>query len=73
MLKNEIFKKFLANAELQEFVDLDKNKLMNLDLSGFNENKLLEVIKNTILFTDNPEDIDSTARRINQYFKNQQL
>ena len=73
MTKNEIFRKFLKNPELQEAVGMDEDKLMELDLSGIHENKLLEIIKQTILFTEREGDVDATGRRINQYFKSTQL
>jgi hypothetical protein len=69
MNRNEIFKKFLNNPELRKKVSLNEKQLGKLDLFSNTENKLLEVIKTTILHTENGDTIDLSARRINQFFK----
>lgn len=69
MLKNDIFKKFLQNPELKEKTGLTDKQIEKIDLFSYTEDKVLEVIKTAILHSENGDDVDLTARKVNQLFK----
>ncbi|MEX1013569.1 MAG: hypothetical protein WDZ80_00215 [Candidatus Paceibacterota bacterium] len=69
MNQNQIFKKFLQNPVLKEKLSMSKSQIDKLDLFAITEDKLLEVIKTVILYTENGDSIDLSSRRINQLFK----
>jgi hypothetical protein len=70
MTKNEIFRKFLQNEELRKLLDMSDVKIDKLDLYTKSNNKLLEVIRTVVLHTEDENSVDSSARKINQHFKN---
>jgi len=69
MNKNEIFTKFLKNPLINEKVDLTEEQLNSLNLYSISSNRLIDVIKTTILNLDGDQSIDVVARKINQSFK----
>lgn len=69
MNENRIFQTFLKNQELREAVDIQEKHLDKMDISTYNENILIDVIKTAILFTKNENDIDGASRKINRLFK----
>lgn len=69
MNKNEIFTKFLQNPMIKEKVDLSEDQLKSLTLYSDSSNRLIDVIKTTIVNLDSDLSIDVVARKINQSFK----
>lgn len=69
MNKNEIFTKFLQNPMIKEKVDLSEDQLKSLTLYSDTSNRLIDVIKTTIVNLDSDLSIDVVARKINQSFK----
>jgi len=69
MNKNEIFRKFMQNPLIKEKVDLTDKQLMSIDLFNETPNRLIDVIKTTILHLESDQSIDLVARKINQSFK----
>lgn len=69
MNKNEVFQKFLQNPLLREKTGLSENKLKSMNLSSPSSDRLIDVIKSTILHLEDSESIDTVARKINQSFK----
>jgi hypothetical protein len=68
MNKNEVFRNFLKNPIIKEKMNLDY-KLNSLDLYSPSPNRLIDVIKTTILNLDDEQDKDTVARKINLSFK----
>ncbi|MBN2746818.1 MAG: hypothetical protein JXR34_08835 [Bacteroidales bacterium] len=54
---------------MREYVDIPTNQLENIHMYMNISNRLVEVIKTTILNLDEDTPIDLVARRINQSFK----
>lgn len=73
MNKNEIFRKFLQNPLILEKVDLTKKQLESLDLYTNSPNRLIDVIKTTVLHLDSDQTTDVVARKINQSFKRETI
>ena len=73
MNKNEVFRKFIQNPLLQEKVEINENRLKTMDLSTTCSDRLIDVIKTTILNLDDTDSIDLVARKINQSFKREVL
>lgn len=73
MNKNDVFRKFIQNPILKEKVDLSDTKLKSMDLSTPCSDRLIDVIKTTILNLDDPESVDLVARKINQSFKRETI
>jgi len=69
MNKNEIFRKFMQNPLIKEKVDLTDKQLMSIDLFNETPNRLIDVIKTTILHLESDQSVDLVARKINQSFK----
>lgn len=69
MNKNEIFTKFLQNPLIREKVDLTEKQLQSINLYSNSPNRLIDVIKTTILHLDSDQSTDVVARKINQSFK----
>jgi hypothetical protein len=69
MIKNEIFTKFLQNPLLKEKVKMTDKQLNSLNLYSDSPNRLIDVIKTTILNLDCDQSTDAIARKINQSFK----
>lgn len=69
MIKNEIFTKFLQNPLLKEKVKMTDKQLNSLNLYSDSPNRLIDVIKTTILNLDCDQSTDAVARKINQSFK----
>ena len=69
MIKNEIFTKFLQNPLLKEKVKMTDKQLNSLSLYSDSPNRLIDVIKTTILNLDCDQSTDAVARKINQSFK----
>lgn len=67
MNKNEIFTKFLQNPLMKEKVDLSESQLNSLNLYSETSNRLIDVIKTTIINLEEGETI--VARKIQQSFK----
>lgn len=70
MNKNEIFRKFLQNEDLRKILNMSEMEVEKLDLYSKTNSKLLETIRTAILHTEDENSIDSSARKINQHFKN---
>jgi hypothetical protein len=73
MNKNEIFTKFLQNPLIKEKVDLTDKQLKSINLYSNSPNRLVDVIKTTILHLDSDQSIDVVARKINQSFKRETI
>jgi hypothetical protein len=73
MNKNEIFTKFLQNPLIKEKVDLTDKQLKSINLYSNSSNRLIDVIKTTILHLDSDQSIDVVARKINQSFKRETI
>jgi len=73
MNKNEIFTKFLQNPLIREKVDLTEKQLHSINLYSNSPNRLIDVIKTTILHLDSDQSIDVVARKINQSFKRETI
>lgn len=73
MNKNEIFTKFLQNPLIKEKVDLTDKQLKSINLYSNSPNRLVDVIKTTILHLDGDQSIDVVARKINQSFKRETI
>jgi len=69
MTQNDRFKKFLQNPEIREQLIMTDSQIDELSLFSETGDKLLEVIKATILGTEGADSIDSCARKINQFLK----
>lgn len=69
MNRNEIFKKFLLNPQLKEQIDLNEKQIASMTLYTDTSNKLIEVIKTTIMHLEDTQSIDTVARKVNQFFK----
>jgi hypothetical protein len=70
MTKNDVFKRFLKNPDVREQLEMTDAQVNKLDLYQPTGDKLLEVIKTAILGTEGTDSIDFSARRINQFLKN---
>lgn len=73
MNRNEIFRKFLQNPLIREKVDLTEKQLNTIDLHSNTNNRLIDVIKTTILHLDSELSTDIVARKINQSFKRETI
>ena len=73
MNKNEVFRKFIQNPLLKEKVELKENQLKSMDLNTPCSNRLIDVIKTTIINLDDTESVDLVARKINQSFKRETI
>ena len=73
MYKNEIFRKFLQNPLIKEQLEMNDHQLQSLDLHSPSPNRLIDVIKTTILHLDGDLSIDVVARKINQSFKRERI
>lgn len=69
MNKNEVFRNFLKNPAIKGKVNLPDYKIKSLDLYSPSPNRLIDVIKTTILNLDDEKDKDTVARKINLSFK----
>jgi len=69
MNKNEIFRKFMENPQIRDKVDLSESQLKKIDLYTESPNRLIDVIKTTIINLESDQSIDIIARKINQSFK----
>lgn len=69
MNKNEIFRKFLQNPAIKEKVGLTNSQLKSIDLYSNSSNRLIDVIKTTVLNLEEGQSVDMVARKINQSFK----
>lgn len=73
MNKNEIFKKFLQNPLIKEKVDLTEEQICSINLYSNSPNRLIDVIKTTVLNLEDDQSIDVVARKINQSFKRETI
>lgn len=73
MNKNEIFTKFLQNPLIKEKIDLTDKQLKSINLYSNSPNRLIDVIKTTILHLDSDLSTDVVARKINQSFKRETI
>lgn len=73
MNKNEIFRKFLENPLINEYVDLTEEQIHSIDLRSNSTNRLIDVLKTTILHLDSDQSTDIVARKINQSFKRETI
>lgn len=73
MNKNEVFRKFLQNPLLKKKVDISEQQINSMDLHSPSPNRLIEVIKTTILHLDNDQSTEVVARKINQSFKREMI
>jgi hypothetical protein len=73
MNRNEIFRKFLQNPLIREKVDLTEKQLNTIDLHSNSTNRLIDVIKTTILHLESDQSTDIVARKINQSFKRETI
>lgn len=69
MNKNEIFKRFIENPLIKEKIDITNDQIMDMDLHTPSSNKLVNVIRTTIIHLDKDQSVDLIARRINLTFK----
>lgn len=69
MNKNEVFQKFLQNPLFKEKTGFSEAKLKSMNLSSPSSDRLIDVIKTTILHLEDNESVDIVARKINQSFK----
>ena len=69
MIKNVLFRKFMQNPQIKEYVDLSDSQLKKIDLQTSSPNRLVDVIKTTILNLEDDQSNDVIARKINQSFK----
>jgi hypothetical protein len=69
MNKNEIFRKFLDNPLLKEKTNLTEKQLNSIDLHTCSPNRLIDVIKTTIIHFESDQSTDLVARKILQSFK----
>jgi len=69
MNKNVVFRNFLKNPIINEKYNLSDYQLKSIDLYKPSPNRLIDVLKTTILNLGDEQDIDSVARKINQSFK----
>lgn len=67
MIKNDIFRKFIENPQIKEYID--DSKLKKVDLYTKSPNRLIDVLKTTILSLEDNQSNDVIARKINQSFK----
>lgn len=73
MNKNEVFQKFLQNPLLREKTGLSESRLKTMNLSSPSSDRLINVIKTTILHLEDSESVDTVARKINQSFKRETI
>lgn len=73
MNKNELFRRFIENPLIKEKIDITDDQILNLDLYSPSSNRLVNVIKSTILHLEKDQSIDLVARRINLTFKKDAL
>lgn len=73
MNKNEVFQKFLQNPLLREKTGLSENQLKSMNLSSPSSDRLIDIIKTTLLHLEDSESIDTVARKINQSFKRETI
>ncbi len=73
MNKNEVFQKFLQNPLLKEKTGLSESRLETMNLSSPSSDRLIDVIKTTILHLEGSESVDTVARKINQSFKRETI
>ena len=73
MIKNEIFTKFLQNPLLKEKVKMNDKQLNSLTLYSDSPNRLIDVIKTTIINLESDQTTDAVARKINQSFKRETI
>ena len=73
MNKNEVFRKFIQNPLLKEKVEINESRLKTMVLSTPCSDRLIDVIKTTILHLDDTDSVDLVARKINQSFKKEVL
>ena len=73
MNKNEAFQKFLQNPLLREKTGLSESRLKTMNLSSPSSDRLINVIKTTILHLEDSESVDTVARKINQSFKRETI
>ncbi len=73
MNKNEIFRKFMQNPLIKEKTGLTELQLQSISLFNDTPNRLIDVIKTTILNLESDQSIDSVARKINQSFKRETI
>ncbi len=73
MNKNEVFQKFLQNPLLREKTGLSESRLKTMNLSTPSSDRLINVIKTTILHLEDSESVDTVARKINQSFKRETI
>jgi hypothetical protein len=73
MNKNEVFQKFLQNPLLKEKTGLSETRLKTMNLSSSSSDRLIDVIKTTILHLEDSESVDTVARKINQSFKRETI
>lgn len=73
MNKNEVFQKFLQNPLLKEKTGLSESRLKTMNLSSPSSDRLIDVIKTTILHLEDSESVDTVARKINQSFKRETI
>ncbi len=69
MNKNDVFRNFLKNPITNEKYKISEFHLKSIDLYQPSPNRLIDVIKTTILNLEHENDIDAVARKINQSFK----
>lgn len=69
MIKNDVFRKFMQNPEIKNHLDLTDSQLKRIDLYANSPNRLIDVIKTTILSLEDDQSNDVIARKINQSFK----
>lgn len=69
MNKNEIFRNFLKNPLIKNYLDYSDKQFQSMNLQSNSPNRLIDVIKTTILNLEDDENVDLVARKINQSFK----
>jgi hypothetical protein len=69
MNKNEVFRNFLNNPLIKNYLDYSDKQLQSMNLQSNSPNRLIDVIKTTIINLDEEQSVDLVARKINQSFK----
>lgn len=69
MNKNEIFRKFLQNPHMRDQIDFSEKQIDSMTLYNETSNKLIEVIRITIIHLDEAQSTDVIARKVNQFLK----
>jgi hypothetical protein len=69
MNKNEVFRNFLKNPLIKDYLDYSDKQLQAMNLQSNSPNRLIDVIKTTIINLEDEETVDLVARKINQSFK----